>query len=242
MRMLALGAADKRCCESSPRTAALEEMPGDTPERDEVRQSLSGPAVTPTSDRQASRAALPWEQTEPELTEAEQQAVTLVGERNSWHVGRIRSFLDRNIHPYRWIDSDSPEGAALLEAVPENARALQPIVVLPDGSALAQPTNVKLARRLGIASKPSLERYDLMIIGAGPAGLAAAVYGSSEGLSTVLIEREAPGGQAGQRGDGRRSDPGRLSRPAIWPSRSPRPSLPAWMPWSMSPVAGRSIG
>jgi thioredoxin reductase (NADPH) len=132
------------------------------------------------------------------VTEAEQQAVTLVGERNSWHVGRIRSFLDRNIHPYRWVDSDSPEGAALLEAVPENARALQPVVVLPDGSALAQPTNVKLARRLGIASKPSLERYDLMIIGAGPAGLAAAVYGSSEGLSTVLIEREAPGGQAGQ--------------------------------------------
>jgi thioredoxin reductase (NADPH) len=132
------------------------------------------------------------------VTEAEQQAVTLVGERNSWHVGRIRSFLDRNIHPYRWVDSDSPEGAALLEAVPENARALQPVVVLPDGSALAQPTNVKLARRLGIASKPSLERYDLMIIGAGPAGLAAAVYGFSEGLSTVLIEREAPGGQAGQ--------------------------------------------
>ena len=132
------------------------------------------------------------------MTQAEQQTVTLVGKRNSWHVGRIRSFLDRNIYPYRWVDSDSPEGAALLGAVDEDARALQPVVLLPDGSALAQPTNVKLARRLGIASRPSLERYDLMIIGAGPAGLAAAVYGSSEGLRTVLIEREAPGGQAGQ--------------------------------------------
>lgn len=132
------------------------------------------------------------------MTESEQQTVTLVGERNSWHAGRIRSFLDRNIYPYHWVDSDSPAGMALLEGLPGDARTLQPVVVLRDGDALPQPTNVKLARRLGIASKPSLERYDLMIIGAGPAGLAAAVYGSSEGLKTVLIEREAPGGQAGQ--------------------------------------------
>ena len=122
---------------------------------------------------------------------------TLVGERNSWHTARIRRFLDRNIYPYRWVDSGSPEGGALLETVPENDRDKLPVVIRPDGSALAQPTNVRLARELGIASRPSSERYDLVIVGAGPAGLATAVYGSSEGLSTALIEREAPGGQAG---------------------------------------------
>ena len=65
-------------------------------------------------------------------------AVTLVGERNSWHAARIRGFLDRNIHPYRWVDSASPEGAALLEAVPEHERDKLPVVIRPDGSALAQ--------------------------------------------------------------------------------------------------------
>ena len=123
--------------------------------------------------------------------------VTLVGERNSWHTARIRGFLDRNIHLYRWVDSASPEGVALLEAVPEEDRVRLPVVICPDGAALGQPTNIRLARGLGIASRPSSETYDLVIVGAGPAGLAAAVYGSSEGLSTALIEREAPGGQAG---------------------------------------------
>jgi thioredoxin reductase (NADPH) len=124
-------------------------------------------------------------------------SATLVGERNSWHAARIRGFLDRNIYPYRWVDSGSREGAALLRGLPEEERAKLPLVIRSDGSALEQPTNVRLARELGIASRPSSERYDLVIVGAGPAGLAAAVYGSSEGLSTALIEREAPGGQAG---------------------------------------------
>ena len=126
-----------------------------------------------------------------------QTTATLVGERNSWHAARIRGFLDRNIHPYRWLDSASPEGAAVLKAVPDDQRDNLPVVIRPDGSTMAQPTNVHLARELGIASRPSSERYDVVIVGAGPAGLAAAVYGSSEGLSTALIEREAPGGQAG---------------------------------------------
>src|SRR4029450_8142480 len=82
-------------------------------------------------------------------------------------------------------------------AVPEHERDKLPLVICPDGSALWQPTNVRLARGLGIASRPSSEQYDLVIVGAGPAGLASAVYGSSEGVSTALIEREAPGGQAG---------------------------------------------
>jgi len=124
-------------------------------------------------------------------------SATLVGERHSWHAARIRSFLDRNIYPYRWVDSVSSEGVALLGRLPENERDKLPLVIRSDGSALAQPTNVRLARELGIASRPSSERYDLVIVGGGPAGLAAAVYGSSEGLSTALIEREAPGGQAG---------------------------------------------
>jgi thioredoxin reductase (NADPH) len=126
-----------------------------------------------------------------------QTTATVVGERSSWHGARVRGFLDRNIHPYRWVDSATPEGAALLEAVPAEERERLPVVICPDGAAVAQPTNIRLARLLGIASRPSLERYDLVILGAGPAGLAAAVYGSSEGLTTALIEREAPGGQAG---------------------------------------------
>ena len=131
------------------------------------------------------------------MSEREPESVTLVGERNSWHAGRIRSFLDRNIHPYLWVDADSPEGEAFLESISPEEREKQPILVLPDGDTVPQPTNVALARLLGIASEPSSEQYDLVIVGAGPAGLAAAVYGASEGLSTALIEREAPGGQAG---------------------------------------------
>ena len=77
-------------------------------------------------------------------------AVTLVGERNSWHAARIRGFLDRNIHPYRWVDSASPEGAVLLGAVPEHERDTLPVVIRADGSALAQPTNVALLASLGL--------------------------------------------------------------------------------------------
>src|SRR5690242_21919698 len=109
------------------------------------------------------------------MGEAEAQA-TVVGERDSWHAARIRGFLDRNIYPYRWVDSASPRGAALLEDVPEEQRSKLPVVICPDGLAVGQPTNIRLARMLGIASRPSSERYDLVIVGAGPAGLAAAVY------------------------------------------------------------------
>jgi thioredoxin reductase (NADPH) len=90
------------------------------------------------------------------------------------------------------------EGEALLGEVSVEDRARLPVVLFPDGPAVAQPSNVEVARRLGIATKPSRDHYDLVVIGGGPAGLAAAVYGSSEGLDTVTIESEAPGGQAGQ--------------------------------------------
>jgi thioredoxin reductase (NADPH) len=127
----------------------------------------------------------------------ETATTVVVGERTSWHAARIRGFLDRNIYIYRWVDSASSEGAALLDAVPEEERSRLPVVIRSDGLVLTEPTNVRLARELGIASRPSLKLFDLVIVGAGPAGLAAAVYGASEGLSTALIERDAPGGQAG---------------------------------------------
>ncbi len=72
------------------------------------------------------------------------------------------------------------------------------MVLLEDGSVLEQPTVLELAERIGVANQPASEHYDLVIVGGGPAGLAAAVYGASEGLRTVMVEREAPGGQAGQ--------------------------------------------
>jgi thioredoxin reductase (NADPH) len=123
---------------------------------------------------------------------------TLVGERHAWHTHRVRTFLDRNLVEYRWVDADSDEGRGLLVDAFGGAAPALPALVLADGSAVAQPSNVEIARRLGIATTPSRDVYDLVVVGAGPAGLAAAVYGASEGLSTVLIEREAPGGQAGQ--------------------------------------------
>jgi thioredoxin reductase (NADPH) len=132
------------------------------------------------------------------VNDREAAAVTIVGDRHSWHANRIRSFLDRNIVHYRWVDAECSDGEAVLAGLSQEDRARLPVVVLADGSTLAQPSNVQVARGLGIATKPSQAHYDLVIIGGGPAGLAAAVYGSSEGLRTVTIESEAPGGQAGQ--------------------------------------------
>jgi thioredoxin reductase (NADPH) len=124
--------------------------------------------------------------------------VRIVGERDSSRGHEIRQFLERNNIHYQWVDSGCDEGRAILEQVAEPDRAHLPVAVFPDGVAVARPTNVQLASQLGIATRPTLDHYDLVIVGGGPAGLAAAVYGSSEGLSTVMIEREAPGGQAGQ--------------------------------------------
>jgi thioredoxin reductase (NADPH) len=124
--------------------------------------------------------------------------VRIVGEWDSTQGHTMRRFLGRNNIHYQWLDPDLEEGKLLLDEIPESDRARQPIAVFPDGVALAQPTNVELASQLGIATRPTLDHYDLAIVGGGPAGLAAAVYASSEGLSTVMIEREAPGGQAGQ--------------------------------------------
>ena len=110
----------------------------------------------------------------------------------------MRDFLARNRVPARWLDVERDgEARELLKVAGVEAERL-PVALLEDGSVLERPTMLELAERLGISAQPIGDHYDLVIVGGGPAGLAAAVYGASEGLRTVLVEREAPGGQAGQ--------------------------------------------
>lgn len=122
----------------------------------------------------------------------------VIGHRFNPASHEARDFLARNRVPYQWLDVDRDAEARQLLTIAGEDESRLPIVLLRDGSALAQPTTLELADRLGIARHAELDFYDLVIVGGGPAGLAAAVYGASEGLRTVLIEREAPGGQAGQ--------------------------------------------
>ena len=121
----------------------------------------------------------------------------VVGHRWSARSSQVREFLARNQVPYRWYAADEPEGRRLLEAAGTDGLTL-PLVITPDGDALIEPSDPELASRVGLATTPSEAFYDLIVIGGGPAGLGAAVYGASEGLRTVLIERMATGGQAGQ--------------------------------------------
>jgi thioredoxin reductase (NADPH) len=121
----------------------------------------------------------------------------VVGHRWSARSSEVREFLARNQVPYRWYASDSPEGIRLLDAAGVDALSI-PLVVTPDGKPLVAPSDAELAEKVGLATTPSADFYDLIVIGGGPAGLGSAVYGASEGLRTVLIERTATGGQAGQ--------------------------------------------
>jgi thioredoxin reductase (NADPH) len=125
------------------------------------------------------------------------EGIRVIGNRWSAVGHHIKDFLARNQYPYQWLDVDeNPEAQRLVELA-QAAPPDLPIVVFPDGSHLAHPSNEQLAEKIGLHTQAQLPAYDLVIVGAGPAGLAAAVYGASEGLSTLLIESEAPGGQAG---------------------------------------------
>jgi thioredoxin reductase (NADPH) len=121
----------------------------------------------------------------------------LVGHRWSARSFEVREFLARNSVPYRWLSVEQPEGQALLEAAGLDATSI-PLVVTPAGDSLVDPSVEVLAARVGLSTTPDTDFYDTVIVGGGPAGLGAAVYAASEGLRTVLLERQATGGQAGQ--------------------------------------------
>ncbi|MEA2219015.1 MAG: thioredoxin reductase [Solirubrobacteraceae bacterium] len=124
--------------------------------------------------------------------------VRVIGHRFSKDSHDLRDFLARNRVPARWLDVERDGEARELLRVVDIDDGRLPVVLLEDGTVLERPTVLELAERLGVSAAPTQEHYDLVIVGGGPAGLGAAVYGASEGLRTVLIEREAPGGQAGQ--------------------------------------------
>jgi thioredoxin reductase (NADPH) len=128
----------------------------------------------------------------------ESGGVRVIGHRFSKESHDLRDFLARNRVPARWFDVERDgEARELLKVVDVDPGRL-PVALLEDGTVLERPTVLELAERLGVAVQPSEDHYDLVIVGGGPAGLAAAVYGASEGLKTVMVESDAPGGQAGQ--------------------------------------------
>ena len=124
------------------------------------------------------------------------EGLTVLGHRWSPRDHEVRTFLSCNHVPYRWLDVDAEEGSKLLQERKLNGDGL-PVVLFPDGAVLHNPPPEELASRVGMKVQASEKFYDLIVVGAGPAGLAAAVYGASEGLRTLVVESEAPGGQAG---------------------------------------------
>ncbi len=128
------------------------------------------------------------------------EGIRVLGTRWSPRSYELRDFLARNHVPYQWIDvegsANDPETKRLLEALGPEASGL-PIVLFPDGTKLLESIPADVAQKVGLRTRAQTSFYDLAIVGGGPAGLAAAVYGASEGLHTVMIEKEAPGGQAG---------------------------------------------
>jgi thioredoxin reductase (NADPH) len=128
------------------------------------------------------------------------EGIRVLGTRWSNRSYELRDFLARNQVPYQWIDVElaqtDPEVRSLIDSLGPEAETL-PLILFPDGARLAEPPLPTVADKLGLRTHAETNFYDLAIVGGGPAGLAAAVYGASEGLRTVIIEREAPGGQAG---------------------------------------------
>ena len=128
--------------------------------------------------------------------EAPKPRVTMIGNRWDDACSTLRHFLERNQISFDWMTPDAPEVATRWDGpCPQDAQC--PTLKFADGALLCRPSTRELAERLGLQTAPRHDEYDTVIIGGGPAGLAAAVYGASEGLRTMVIEREAPGGQAG---------------------------------------------
>lgn len=125
------------------------------------------------------------------------EGVRAIGNRWSPASHTVKDFLARNHVPYRWLDIERDEEAQKLLELSNAIGEKLPVVIFPDGSHLSAPTNAEVAEKVGLRTRAEMPFYDLLIVGSGPAGLAAAVYGASEGLKTLLIERDAPGGQAG---------------------------------------------
>src|SRR6476661_4157934 len=129
------------------------------------------------------------------------EGIRVLGNRWSPASHNIKDFLARNHLPYQWLDIETTETDAdvrsLVQLLDEEETRNLPVVIFPNGLRLRQPTLAELAEHAGLRTRATEAFYDLAIVGGGPAGLAAAVYGASEGLRTVMIEREAPGGQAG---------------------------------------------
>src|SRR5919108_1810331 len=130
----------------------------------------------------------------------------VVGHRWSARSFEVRDFLARNSVPYRWFTVEQAEGRALLEAAGLDAAGI-PLVVTPTGDSLVDPSVEELAARVGLSTTPATDFYDPVIVGGGPAGLGAAVYAASEGLRTVLLERQAPRGAGGAKAPGRKKPP-----------------------------------
>src|SRR6267154_607913 len=126
------------------------------------------------------------------------EGVRVIGHRWSPQSSEIRDFLGRNFVPHQWLNAETDEAAKQLLTTTAAETSALPIVVFPDGTFLSKPGTGQLAVKLGLKTKAEFPFYDLVVVGAGPAGLAATVYGAADGLHTLLIEREAPGGQAGR--------------------------------------------
>ena len=135
-----------------------------------------------------------WRDAHPE----EAGDLRVVGHRWSERSHEIKTFLARNHVPYQWLDLECDDEAHRLHDLAGAAPGDLPLVLVPDGETLRAPSTLDVANALGLRTSAEQPLYDLCIVGGGPAGLAAAVYAASEGLETVVIEREAPGGQAGQ--------------------------------------------
>jgi thioredoxin reductase (NADPH) len=125
------------------------------------------------------------------------EGIRVIGNRWSPQSHQVKDFLARNQVPYAWLDIELSEEAQQLSEYANCTQLQLPLVLFPDGASLLQPTPIQIAERIGLQMQAGNPFYDLVIVGGGPAGLAAAVYGASEGLRTVMLEREAPGGQAG---------------------------------------------